>query len=82
MTREKAIDTFIKEETVKTDITNSTIWRNEHIDRLAAWEMLCRYIKHDHTVPMSNRDMCDRIAMPKDLIRKTIESIKDRENGQ
>jgi hypothetical protein len=31
---------------------------------------------------MSNRDMCDRIAMPKDLIRKTIESIKDRENGQ
>lgn len=82
MTREKAIDTFTKEETVKTDITNSTIWRNEHIDRLAAWEMLCRYIKHDHTVPMSNRDMCDRIAMPKDLIRKTIESIKDRENGQ
>ncbi len=82
MTRERAIDTFTKEETVKTDITNSTIWRNEHIDRLAAWEMLCRYIKHDHTVPMSNRDMCDRIAMPKDLIRKTIESIKDRENGQ
>ena len=82
MTREKAIDTFTKEETAKTDITNSTIWRNEHIDRLAAWEMLCRYIKHDHTVPMSNRDMCDRIAMPKDLIRKTIESIKDRENGQ
>lgn len=82
MTKGKPSDTSIKKETDKTDITNSTIWRNEHMDRLAAWEMLCRYIKHDHTVPMSNRDMCDRIAMPKDLIRKTIESIKDRVNGQ
>ena len=64
------------------DITTSRKWRNEQIDRLAAWEMFCRYIRHEHTIEMSHRDMCDRIGMPKDLIRAIINNLKEKLNGQ
>ncbi len=66
----------------KKDITSSRKWRNEQIDRLAAWEMFCRYIRHEHTIEMSHRDMCDRIGLPKDLIRAIIENLKNKLNGQ
>jgi hypothetical protein len=30
---------------------------------------------------MSHRDMCDRIGMPKDLIRAIINNLKEKLNG-
>ena len=80
-TRGKAIDMSTRNGNNKKDITSSRKWRNEQIDRLAAWEMFCRYIRHEHTIEMSHRDMCDRIGMPKDLIRAIIQNLKNKLNG-
>jgi hypothetical protein len=63
-------------------LTATQKWRNEQIDRLCAWEMLCRYIKHEHTTEMSHSDMCDRIGTPKDLLRKILKSARTKINGK
>ena len=81
MIQENPIDMSTRKKNPKKDITNSTLWRSQHMDRLAAWEMLCRYIRNEHGTPMSNRDLCDRIALPKALISKIIQSLRDKLNG-
>jgi len=64
------------------EITSSRKWRNEQIHRLASWEMLRRFILHEHTIEMSHRDMCDRIGMPKDYIRNIIQNLRNKIDGQ
>ena len=80
MTPALATDMSTKKESK--DITASRKWRNKQIDRLSAWEMLCRYIRHEHTIEMSHSDMCDRIGTPKDLLRHVLESARKKINGK
>jgi hypothetical protein len=72
----------IKRKQSNKDITTSRKWRNEQIDRLASWEMFCRYIRHEHTIEMSHSDMCDRIGISKDFIRSIIQNLKNKLDGQ
>lgn len=80
MKKEKATDISTPESSP--DITSSRKWRNKQIDRFVAWEMFCRYIKHEHTIEMSHSDMCDRIGTPKDLLRNILKSVRKKLNGQ
>jgi hypothetical protein len=82
MTRAPVIDMSRKNKKSPRCITATQKWRNEQIDRLAAWEMLCRYIKHEHTTEMSHSDMCDKIGTPKDLLRNIIKSARNKLNGK
>ena len=44
------------------DITMNRQWICEQIDRLLAWEILCRVASHDELYSIKSSELCDKIG--------------------
>lgn len=77
MTRDRHTDT-----SSNSDITLSRDWCKEQTDRLIAWEMLCRYLKGDHLVPMKSLNLCDKIGVSKTYVTTLLKSVREKLNPE
>jgi hypothetical protein len=75
MQEESATDTL-------NDETMCPKWEQEQRDRLISWELLCRYVRHESELPMSNVELCDRIGTSKSNFFNMMDSIKHRLNAK
>ena len=60
------------------DITLDRNWCREQVDRLAAWEMLRRYVLHETRVPMTNAELCDTIGVSSTYTIRLLKSVHKR----
>lgn len=75
--RESRTDTSNSE-----DITLSKTWCKEQTDRFIAWELLCRYIKNEHIVPMKSLNLCDRIGVSKTYVTTLLKGVREKLNPE
>jgi hypothetical protein len=64
------------------DITLSKKWQKEQTERFIAWELLCRYLRGDHMVPMRSLNLCDRIGVSKTYVTTLIRSVREKLNPE
>lgn len=64
------------------DITLDPEWIEEQVDRLAAWEYLNRYVKHELDQPMRPQELCDRIGVHKGYIHEMTKSARKKLNAK
>jgi|TARA_S200002703_G_scaffold135937_1_gene125038 hypothetical protein len=62
--------------------TLSNSWCREQSDRLMAFEILKRYIRHETQIPISTEDLYDKIGVSKTYIRRLLKSIPEKLNEQ
>jgi hypothetical protein len=60
------------------DITLDPEWIKEQVDRLAGWEYLNRYVKHQLKTPMRPQELCDKIGVYKGYIHDITKSAKKK----
>jgi len=62
--------------------TLSQTWCREQSNRLMAFEILKRHVRHETSVPMLTEDLYDKIGVSKTYIRRLLKSIPDKLNEQ
>jgi hypothetical protein len=66
----------------KAENTLDQKWCRENSDRLASFEILKRYVKHETKVPMSYEDLYDKIGVSKTQWWRLLQSLKERLNDK
>lgn len=66
----------------KVEDTLDRKWCRENSDRLASFEILKRYVKHETKVPMSHEDLYDKIGVSKTQWWRLLQSLKERLNDK
>jgi len=66
----------------KRDATLDQKWCRENSDRLASFEILKRYVKHETKVPMTAEDLYDKIGVSKTQWARLLQSIRERMNDK
>ena len=64
----------------KEDMTLDRNWCREQADRLAAWEVLRRYVLHLTELPMTNAELCDTIGVSSTYTIRLLKTIQKRIN--
>ena len=59
------------------DITLDPEWIKEQVNRLAGWEYLNRYVRHQLETPMRPQELCDKIGVYKGCLLYTSPSPRD-----
>ena len=62
----------------KTHDTLNHKWCRQNSDRLASFEILKRFVKHETKVPMSQEDLYDKIGVSKTQWHRLLQSLKER----
>ena len=66
----------------KDDITLDPEWIDEQVNRLAGWEYLNRYVRHQIDKPMRPEELCDKIGVYKGHIHDISKSVKKQLNAK
>ena len=66
----------------KRDFTLDHKWCRENSDRLASFEILKRFVKHETKVPMTAEDLYDKIGVSKTQWARLLQSIRERMNDK
>ena len=64
------------------DITMNRRWICEQIDRLLAWEILCKIAKHDELYSVKSSDLCDKIGANEQYFYHVFHNIKGKLNAK
>lgn len=64
------------------DITTNCRWLSEQIDRLLAWEILCRIANNEDIYSIRSSDLCDKIGVNAQYFDNFFFKIKNKLNAK
>lgn len=64
------------------DITTNRRWLCEQIDRLLAWEILCRTANNEEIYSIRSSDLCDKIGVSPQYFHHVFYRIKNKVNAK
>ena len=64
------------------DITMNRQWICEQIDRLLAWEILCKVATHDELYSIKSSELCDKIGANEQYFYHFFHNIKGKLNAK